>query len=163
MNRAAASQVAARRSTCPCGGLRDGLSDGLSSRPSGGSSNAAPLDYAACCARFIEQGLVPGSAEQLMRSRYTAYVLDDHAYLRDTWIPETCPADLSHQPHAVPQWLGLQVKAHREFDASHAEVEFVARYKVAGRAHRLHEISRFERAADGRWRYRDGTHPPEKR
>jgi len=40
-------------------------------------------------------------------------------------------------------------------DADHATVEFVARSKLSGRAHRLHEISRFVRE-DGRWYYVDG-------
>jgi SEC-C motif-containing protein len=53
------------------------------------------------------------------------------------------------------KWLGLEVRAHRETDASHAEVEFVARSRRAGRAQRLHERSRFVRE-DGRWYYVDG-------
>ncbi|GAB3627729.1 hypothetical protein GCM10027419_25800 [Pandoraea terrae] len=89
-----------------------------------------------------------------MRSRYSAYVRQDAAYLRDTWADATRPATLDFDD--APQWLGLQVKAHVQRDDTHAEVEFVARYKVAGRAHRLHERSRFERGSDGRWRYVDG-------
>ena len=44
-------------------------------------------------------------------------------------------------------------------DADHAEVEFVARYRVQGRGGRLHERSRFRRDAQGRWLYVDGTFP----
>lgn len=92
-----------------------------------------------------------------MRSRYTAYVLGATAYLRATWAPHTCPSDLDANPDApdAPRWLGLQIKRFAALDATHAEVEFVARYKVGGRAHRLHESSRFTRDADG-WRYVDG-------
>ena len=93
---------------------------------------------------------------ELMRSRYTAYVLGDTAYLRETWFEETRPADLDASADPATRWLGLQIKRHVPLDADHAEVEFVARYKVGGRAHRLHETSRFVRNEAGRWLYVDG-------
>lgn len=89
-----------------------------------------------------------------MRSRYTAYVLGDEAYLLATWHPDTRPADASPDP--AVKWLGLDVRDHRVLDGSHAEVEFVARYRVQGRGARLHERSRFVREDDGRWYYVDG-------
>ena len=89
-----------------------------------------------------------------MRSRYTAYVLERYDYLRATWDAATCPADLGTEPG--PNWLGLDVKRYTRVDDTHAIVEFVARYKVGGRAHRLQEASRFTRGDDGRWRYVDG-------
>ena len=93
-----------------------------------------------------------------MRSRYSAYVLGANGYLRATWAEHTCPADLDAAPEApdAPRWLGLQIRRFNPQDEDHAEVEFVARYKVGGRAHRLHELSRFLRGDDGRWRYVDG-------
>lgn len=90
-----------------------------------------------------------------MRSRYTAYVLGDEAYLRATWDPATCPADVAPDP--ATRWLGLEVRAAKAVDADHAEVEFVARYRIQGRGGRLHERSRFTRDAQGRWVYVDGT------
>ncbi len=89
-----------------------------------------------------------------MRSRYTAFVLGDEPYLLATWHASTRPAEVKSDP--ATRWLGLQVRAQREIDATHAEVEFVARYRIAGRAVRLHERSRFVREADGRWYYVDG-------
>ena len=89
-----------------------------------------------------------------MRSRYTAYVLNALDYLRDTWHPEHRPAVLDANEPGL-RWLGLTVRSHRIVDDTHAEVEFVARSKWAGRAHRLHERSRFVRL-DGRWTYLDG-------
>ena len=74
-------------------------------------------------------------------------------YLRQTWHPSTRPAALDFEPGL--RWLGLQVLAHQVIDDRHASVEFVARSKRGGRAHRLHEISRFVRE-DGRWFYLDG-------
>ena len=93
---------------------------------------------------------------ELMRSRYTAYVLGNTAYLRATWAETTCPRDLETSADPATRWLGLQVKRHTPVDADHAEVEFVARYKLGGRAFRLQETSRFERDAAGLWRYIDG-------
>ncbi|GAB1580057.1 hypothetical protein BPNSA17_48900 [Bordetella petrii] len=91
-----------------------------------------------------------------MRSRYSAFVLDELQYLLDTWHPDTRPAQLDPNPPGL-KWLGLQVKQHSQQDAGHASVEFVARYRQDGRATRLHEHSRFVRI-DGRWFYLDGEH-----
>ncbi len=88
-----------------------------------------------------------------MRSRYSAFVLQDAAYLLATWHASTRPASLDFEPSA--KWLGLDVRAHQAKGADTAEVEFVARYRVEGRAVRLHERSRFVRE-DGRWYYVDG-------
>ena len=90
-----------------------------------------------------------------MRSRYSAFVLGDAAYLLASWHPDTRPAELDLDAPPATRWLGLKVVAHAPADEAHATVEFVARYKVGGRAHRLHETSRFERI-DGRWLYCDG-------
>lgn len=89
-----------------------------------------------------------------MRSRYSAYVLGLHDYLLATWHPRTRPSDLSGAEPGL-RWLGLEVRRVVVTDDSHASVEFVARHKLAGRAGRLHETSRFEREA-GRWVYVDG-------
>ena len=109
----------------------------------------------ACCGRYHAGEPAP-DAEALMRSRYSAYVLGLEDYLRATWHPSTCPAALDLHTPPVPQWRGLEVKAHAPQDATHATVEFVARYKLNGRAFRLHETSRFEKV-DGRWLYVDGV------
>ena len=89
-----------------------------------------------------------------MRSRYSAFVLDLTDYLLATWHASTRPSSITPN-EAGMKWLGLEVRRHRVVDADHAEVEFVARSKLAGRAHRLHELSRFVRE-DGRWFYVDG-------
>ena len=52
-------------------------------------------------------------------------------------------------------WLGLEVRAARSTGTVSAEVEFVARYRMDGRAVRVHERSRFLRIG-GRWFYVDG-------
>lgn len=106
--------------------------------------------YDSCCGP-LHQGAPAATAEALMRSRYSAYVLQLPDYLSATWHPSTRPATLELDP---PRWLGLQVKRH-EASGDTATVEFVARYKVGGKAGRLHEHSRFVRE-DERWYYLDG-------
>jgi SEC-C motif-containing protein len=115
-----------------------------------------PAAYADCCGRWHAgpQALQAPDAEALMRSRYSAYVLDLTDYLLATWHPSTRPPAVEPNPPGL-KWLGLEVREHRVIDADHAEVEFVARSKLGGRAHRLHERSRFVRE-DGRWLYVDG-------
>ncbi len=93
-----------------------------------------------------------------MRSRYTAYTLGREDYLLRTWHHSTRPAslELGNKLQSAPcKWLGLDLRRHEQLGPANAMVEFVARYKVDGRAHRLHEISRFVRE-DGRWFYVDG-------
>lgn len=111
--------------------------------------------YDACCGRFHRGDTAP-DAERLMRSRYAAYVNENETYLLATWHPATRPASLELDASPRPQWLGLAVTSHVPLDATHATVEFVARYRINGRAFRLHEASRFERV-DGRWLYVDGV------
>ncbi|ALX85570.1 hypothetical protein APT56_21560 [Achromobacter denitrificans] len=112
--------------------------------------------YTACCGRWHAGPLAlqAPTAQDLMRSRYSAFVLDRLAYLLDTWHPSTRPASLEPNPPGL-KWLGLTVKQARDQDADHATVEFVARSRLAGRATRMHEVSRFVREA-GRWYYVDG-------
>jgi len=115
--------------------------------------------YGLCCGRWHAgplRGQAP-DAEHLMRSRYSAFVLGLEGYLRETWHPGHRPVAMDPSPPGL-QWLGLQVKRHAQQDETHATVEFVARSKLGGRAHRHHELSRFERL-DGRWVYVDGEFP----
>jgi len=120
---------------CPCGGA---------------------AGYRECCGRYHDGEAAP-TAVALMRSRYAAYVLGLRRYLVETWHPSTRPdgPDLEDSPST---WLGLSVKRNECADDDHATVEFVARYKVNGRACRLHEISRFVREG-GRWFYVEGRFP----
>ena len=112
--------------------------------------------FAACCAPYLA-GIAPApTAQALMRSRYTAYVLARTAYLLDTWHPSTRPQRL--HVDGARRWLGLQIRdvSHGDVGDTKGQVEFVARFKVAGRAHRLHERSTFC-YQDGRWYYLHGA------
>lgn len=131
-------------SPCPCG------------RTSANSAKPAkiqPLPFSACCGPYLNESVPAPDAEALMRSRYSAFVLARADYLLATWHASTRPAALDFAPGA--KWLGLEVRSHRVLDADHAEVEFVARCREAGRATRLHERSRFVRE-QGCWFYVDG-------
>ena len=87
-----------------------------------------------------------------MRSRYTAFTKRDEAYLLATWHPSTRPAALNLAGDTATKWIGLDVKSVVAAGADSAIVEFVARYKLGGRAQRLHEVSRFVRE-QSRWYY----------
>ena len=123
--------------------------------PPAGARKAIPLAFADCCGRYLDHwdDAPAPDAESLMRSRYTAFVHERADYLRATWHASTRPDTLDFEPGA--RWLGLEVRDHRSTGPDSAEVEFVARYRVGGRAVRLHERSRFVREA-GRWYYVDG-------
>lgn len=134
---------------CPCG---------RAAAPAPGRRPGTPpatLRYADCCGRYLDRGdTTPApDAESLMRSRYTAFVAERADYLLATWHPRTRPAALEFDTGA--KWLGLTVRSHRSTGPDQAEVAFVARYRVAGRAVRLSETSRFVREG-GRWFYVDG-------
>ena len=81
------------------------------------------------------------------------------AYLRASWHPQTRPSSLAFDP--AQRWLGLKIVACEAGGTGDAtgQVEFVARYKIHGKAFRLHENSRFSRV-DGHWLYVDGDIDP---
>ncbi|MBA2962792.1 MULTISPECIES: YchJ family metal-binding protein [Ramlibacter] len=124
--------------SCPCGRT---------------DARGRPLAFDQCCGPILAGRPAP-DAQALMRSRYTAFTRGDDAYLAATWHPSTRPAEVRSGDGT--RWLGLELREHRLLDADHAEVEFVARWRVAGRGGRLHERSRFVRE-DGRWFYVDGA------
>lgn len=134
-----AAGKASADSACPCGSGRA---------------------YGDCCGPFLAGGLVPETAEQLMRSRYTAYVRRDTDWLRSTWHPVTRPSRIDVD-HGV-RWIGLQILATEGGGPGDTKgtVEFVAHYKIGGKAHRLHERSRFQRR-NGGWLYLDGDLDPD--
>ena len=114
--------------------------------------------YATCCGP-LHAGAAAETAEQLMRSRYSAYAIGDRDYLLATWHATTRPRALTLDDAQTTRWLGLSVKRHVQTESDRAAVEFVARYRSGGApAMRLHEVSQFIRD-DGRWYYVDGEFP----
>lgn len=122
--------------TCPCG----------SGKP-----------FVQCCEPCLSGVAQADTAEKLMRSRYTAYVMKNEEYLLRTWHHSTRPDQLGLERGEAGNWIGLKlVGTHaggRDDDSG--MVEFVARYKINGKAHRLQEKSRFVKE-QGEWFYLDG-------
>ena len=95
------------------------------------------------------------TAEALMRSRYTAYVVEDANYLKETWHPEYRPDTV--EAGRGQKWLGLKIRRTEAGGVTDDTglVEFVARFKIDGKGYRLHESSQFVKA-NGRWYYTTG-------
>jgi SEC-C motif-containing protein len=111
-------------------------------------------DYAGCCER-LHLGEPAGTAEALMRSRFTAFALGLAPYLRASWHPSTRPAALDLDDDTV--WRRLQIVDTVAGGPGDAEgiVEFRASFRAPDGGGLLHERSRFAREA-GAWRYVDG-------
>ena len=92
-----------------------------------------------------------------MRSRYTAYTQMNSDYLLTTWHPSTRPKSFSLDGDAPIKWINLSVKKtlFGSSDDNQGTVEFVARYKVNGKAGRMSETSHF-RKEEGQWFYVSG-------
>ena len=119
---------------CPCG-FKGASFDAKK------SSLSKVLSYAACCAPLIDGAKPAPDPSTLMRSRYTAFVLEKEQYLLNTWHP-------SHRPKRIEfeegiKWLGLELRQYAQKGADSVEVEFVARYRIGGKGVRLHERSSF--------------------
>ena len=95
-----------------------------------------------------------------MRSRYSAYAVGDEAYLLKTWHQTTRPAFLELDKESNTHWIGLKIVNTEKGMSGDTQgtVEFVARYKISGKAYKLYEISQFVRE-QGRWYYVTGKQP----
>ncbi|WP_067562605.1 YchJ family protein [Nocardia acidivorans] len=114
-----------------------------------------PANYADCCGR-LHRGAAATTAEQLMRSRFSAFAVGDEAYLLRSWDPSTRPAEVDFDPGM--RWERLEILGSTGGGPFHTEatVEFRAHYRVGGVAGDMHENSRFRRD-DGAWVYLDGV------
>ena len=127
------------RSLCPCKSKRE---------------------YRDCCRRFHRKTRVPETAEELMRSRYSAYFFRLVDYLVETTHPDTreksLRAALAKTIHQ-PTWRLLTIESTSKGgkEDKTGKVEFTAEYFIDGEHQELHEISRFRRYK-GAWKYLDG-------
>ncbi|TKJ22908.1 YchJ family metal-binding protein [Blastococcus sp. CCUG 61487] len=110
------------------------------------------LPYAECCGPLHAGSRAAATAEQLMRSRYSAFVVGDPAYLLSTWHSTTRPRTLDLDPEV--RWTGLDVLDTTGGGLLTAEgtVRFRASYVRDGVPGEQQEDSRFARE-DGAWRY----------
>lgn len=112
-----------------------------------------PARFDLCCGAVIEGRTTATTPEALMRSRYSAFATGAPAYLLASWHASTRPDELTLEDN--PRWTALRILRSESTGENTAIVEFVAHYRAAGKAHTLHEISRFTREG-GRWYYLDG-------
>lgn len=109
--------------------------------------------YLACCGR-LHSGQPADSAEELMRSRYTAFSRGDVAYLLKSWAAETRPLTLPLDP--MQEWTGLTIEHHEVTGPDTAIVRFTATWKSGNEKGRMTETSRFRREGPG-WVYIDAS------
>ncbi len=111
-----------------------------------------------CCLPFISGKKSPKTAEELMRSRYTAYSLQQFVYVFETWHPDYRPSlkELSSD-HNPPNWVRLNVLDAQMGKASdnYGDVEFEAYFMQNGIKHTMKERSEFIKE-NGRWLYTKG-------
>jgi SEC-C motif-containing protein len=122
-----------KKNSCPCG---------------------SALKYDACCGPLLAEEKRAETAEQLMRSRFTANVMGNSSYLQAGYHPSTRPEE---SPVVFNDWFRLDIKdvvAGGTGDET-GIVEFRALYRQGTRVGVLHERSRFCREG-GRWYYLDG-------
>lgn len=121
--------------TCPCGNNKE---------------------YKKCCGYFHDKSGYPSTAEALMRSRYSAYVLNKEKYLLYTWHKSKRP-EVLHLKADGFKWLELQIiyKKDGEEGDSIGVVEFKAKYSNCLNIGYIHEVSNFLKE-DSKWFYVDG-------
>jgi SEC-C motif-containing protein len=107
--------------------------------------------YLECCGRFHAGTEAAPTAELLMRSRFSAFAVQDDAYLLRTWHPRTRPPHVRFD--ARQRWTGLEIvdRSGGLFDRE-ATVEFRATYTLGGRPGTVHERSQFSRHENS-WMY----------
>lgn len=116
--------------------------------------------YQECCADFHQEIRLPTCAEELMRSRYSAFALKNIDYINNTM---TGPAahrfnpEQAKQNQSLTQWLGLDVinSTTDKKNPNHAFVEFRALHNTAGKISILQELSEFTKI-NNRWFYING-------
>lgn len=121
-----------------------------------GPSGSAPCrcgggTYGTCCGPFLRREAWPDTAEQLMRSRYTAFATGDAEHLLRTWHPRTRPDTLELDDR---RWERLEIldRVDGAEDDLMGIVGFVAHWSADGRRGSVTERSAFVRRG-GRWVY----------
>lgn len=122
--------------------------------PCGTGSN-----YGVCCGRLVSGAAQARTAEELMRSRFSAYALGELDHVFRTWHPRTRPAEVAPAPGVTFVGLTVHDIVAGGPDDDMGVVEFTARLRGPdGGISEMHERSRFVRRA-GRWVYVDGEMP----
>jgi SEC-C motif-containing protein len=135
-----ASSPASMTGACPCGSGKT---------------------FSECCEPFIKGTKNPITAEELMRSRYTAFAVGEISYLRSSLAPEEQKGfDMksTQEWSKKSKWLGLEIMSVKKGGPSDktGTVEFMAKYAIDGKNLDHHEVSQFRKSADGKWYFVDG-------
>jgi SEC-C motif domain protein len=116
-----------------------------------------------CCAPFLKGTKKAPSAEAMMRSRYTAYVVKNIDYIDQTQLNEK--HEVFNKEEALKwaessEWMGLEIKGTKKGSENDdtGVVEFVAHYKdkTSGTELRHHETSLFQKQ-NNEWRFKEGN------
>lgn len=117
-------------------------------------------EYSVCCQPYIEGNEHAPTAEALMRSRYSAFVVHNVEYLNETVDPQKkreFDAEGIKKWSEQSEWKGLQIvdtKNGTEEDST-GEVEFIAKYEMEGEDRVHHEVGHFRKSRD-RWYFVNG-------
>ena len=116
--------------------------------------------FETCCAPFIKGDKLPQTAEELMRSRYSAYTKAEIEYIKTTTLPKDqkdFDVEAAKAWAEDSEWLGFELLQKEAGSATDEKgsIEFLVRYKVDGQIENHHEYSTFEKI-EGRWFFVDG-------
>lgn len=118
-------------------------------------------DFLLCCSAFLAGTAQPQTPEELMRSRYTAFVLKDISYIEKTMKGKALQrADLQKTQAWLNQvvWKNLNVIKAEILTPTEGIVHFTAHYEENGMPQTLEEISEFKKIGS-QWYYVKGKHP----
>jgi SEC-C motif-containing protein len=119
------------------------------------------IEFSSCCEPLLDGSVLPETAEQLMRSRYTAYTMANVRYLEKTLAPESASdfdAVSTLRWAQSSKWINLQILSTKKGQASdkRGTVEFIATYEQDGQRLEHHEVSEFRKAKNGQWLFVTG-------
>ncbi len=119
-------------------------------------------DFSQCCEPIIENKKDAATAEELMRSRYTAFTFANIDYLMKSHHSSTRPVNEKREIKEWSQsvtWVNLSISSTEKGMGNDQTgyVEFKAIFIEDGKLNHIHEKSFFEKE-DGKWVYVDGTH-----
>ncbi len=112
-------------------------------------------EFSNCCEPIILQQQLAISAEQLMRSRFSAFYLKHERWLNKSWDDSTRPTNIQFEGDL--KWLDLKIISANVTDNLKSTVEFEARYIKTGKVNAIHENSHFVKRENA-WFYVNGEY-----
>ncbi len=114
-----------------------------------------------CCGPYLAGKAKPATAEELMRSRYTAFARNEIDYIKDTLAPEARKGfDIQEMKRSAKdvKWKSLKILKTKKGGPQDTTgiVEFTATYEMKGEGIEHHEVAEFRKEDDGQWFFVDG-------